>query len=150
MKNIGIVLVGVVLILIGMNQYESYKLTKTANDGIEAMQEAVKGAHDAQSMKNTTCLKMNDLRKRFDMFKLDNGSYPATSEGVEALVANPSEADYPYYRSKPYLKNLPKDLWGNSFSYTNIGNSVELISFGADGTSGGSGVDKDIYLSQCN
>jgi len=46
MKNIAIVLVGVVLILIGMNQYESYKLNKRANDGIEAMQEAVKSSLD--------------------------------------------------------------------------------------------------------
>ncbi len=41
MKNIGIVLVGVVLIVFGLNQYESYKLNRTANDGIEAMQKVM-------------------------------------------------------------------------------------------------------------
>lgn len=48
MKSIGIALVVVVLILVGMNQYQSYKLNKTANDGIEAIQNAVQSSMNKQ------------------------------------------------------------------------------------------------------
>ncbi len=149
MKNIGIAVGVVVLILIGMNQYESYKLNKTVNDGVEAIQKNVKMALSAEKLKDTTCLEMNMLRTKFDMFKLDNGSYPTTREGIEALIMNPGIDKYPNYPEKPYLKDLPKDSWGNPFSYTNIGGTVELISLGADGVKGGSGTDKDIYFSEC-
>ena len=61
-----------------------------------------------QAKRDTVCLKMNDLGKRLDMFKLDNGMYPDTEEGFEALTANPDEEKYPNYRAKPYLKSSLK------------------------------------------
>ena len=149
MKNIGIIFGVVILVLIGMSQYESYKLNKTANDAIETMQNDMQTAQDRQKAKNTVCLQMNDLKKRFDMFRLDSGSYPSTKEGIEALIANPDISEYPNYRSKPYLTTLPKDPWGNSFSYANIGNSVKLTSFGADGLKGGDDADGDIRYRYC-
>ena len=103
-----------------------------------------------KAKRDTVCLKMNDLKKRLDMFKLDNGVYPDTEEGFEALVQNPDEDKYPNYPPKPYLKKIPKDSWKTPFVYINKGDDVEIISFGADRKEGGLDNAKDILFSQCN
>jgi len=100
--------------------------------------------------RDTVCLKMNDLKKRLDMFKLDNGNYPETEEGFEALLSNPDADKYPNYRAKPYLKKLPKDSWKTPFVYVRKGSDFELISFAADRKEGGEESDKDILFSDCN
>ena len=116
-----------------------------------------------QAKRDTVCLKMNDLKKRLDMFSLDNGSYPDTEEGFEALLSNPDTEEgfeallsnpdaekYPNYRAKPYLKKLPKDSWKTPFVYIKKGDDVEIISFGADRKEGGEDNGKDILFSHCN
>ncbi|WP_415407002.1 type II secretion system major pseudopilin GspG [Sulfurovum sp. CS9] len=103
-----------------------------------------------QAKRDTVCLKMNDLKKRLDMFKLDNGVYPDTEEGFEALTSNPDVDKYPNYRAKPYLKKLPKDSWKTPFVYLNKGSEVEIISFAADRKEGGEESDSDILFSDCN
>jgi len=103
-----------------------------------------------QAKRDTMCLKMNDIKKRLDMFKLDNGVYPETEEGLEALVSNPDPDKYPNYRAKPYLRELPKDAWKTPFVYINEGDRVELISLAADRKEGGEGNAADIRLSECN
>jgi general secretion pathway protein G len=103
-----------------------------------------------QAKRDTVCLKMNDLKKRFDMFKLDNGNYPDTEEGFEALLSNPDSDKYPNYRAKPYLKKLPKDSWKTPFVYIKKGDDIEIISFGADRKEGGAENSKDILFSNCN
>jgi len=103
-----------------------------------------------QAKRDTVCLKMNDLKKRFDMFKLDNGNYPETEEGFEALLSNPDAEKYPNYRAKPYLKKLPKDSWKTPFVYIKKGDDLEIISFAADRKEGGEENSKDILFSDCN
>ena len=103
-----------------------------------------------QAKRDTVCLKMNDLGKRLDMFKLDNGTYPETEEGFEALLSNPDADKYPNYRSTPYLKKLPKDSWKTPFIYINKGSEFELISFAADRKEGGEDSNRDILFSECN
>lgn len=103
-----------------------------------------------QAKRDTVCLKMNDLEKRLDMFKLDNGTYPETEEGFEALTSNPDADKYPNYRAKPYLKKIPKDSWRTPFVYVKKGDGVEIISFGADRKEGGEENAKDILFSTCN
>ena len=100
--------------------------------------------------RDTVCLKMNDLKKRFDMFKLDNGNYPDTEEGFEALLSNPDADKYPNYRAKPYLKKMPKDSWKTPFIYISKGSDIELISYASDRKEGGEENNKDILFSQCN
>ena len=102
-----------------------------------------------QAKRDTVCLKMNDLGKRLDMFKLDNGVYPETEEGFEALTANPDADKYPNYRAKPYLKKAPKDSWKSLFVYLKKGDDFEIISFAADRKEGGSDNGKDILFSTC-
>lgn len=103
-----------------------------------------------EAKRDTVCLKMNDLGKRLDMFKLDNGTYPETEEGFEALLSNPDPDKYPNYRTKPYLKEMPKDAWKTPFIYINKGDAFELISFAADRKEGGEESDRDILFSECN
>jgi len=100
-----------------------------------------------KAKRDTVCLKMNDLQKRLDMFKLDNGMYPETEEGFDALVANPDAEKYPNYRPKPYLKALPKDSWKSLFVYIQKGDEFEIISFASDRKEGGEENNKDILLS---
>jgi len=103
-----------------------------------------------KAKRDTVCLKMNDLGKRLDMFKLDNGIYPDTEEGFEALLSNPDADKYPNYRVAPYLKKLPKDSWKTPFVYIKNGSEFELISFAADRKEGGEESNKDILFSDCN
>ncbi len=102
-----------------------------------------------QAKRDTVCLKMNDLKKRLDMFKIDNGNYPETEEGFQALVSNPDADKYPGYRAKPYLKKLPKDSWKTPFLYVRKGSDFEIISFAADRAEGGEENNKDILFSAC-
>ncbi len=60
------------------------------------------------------------------------------------MVNRPSGADN--WRG-PYLKQMPKDPWGNPYAYIREGSSYEVISYGADGQSGGSDIDQDITSS---
>ena len=103
-----------------------------------------------QAKRDTVCLKMNDIGKRLDMFKLDNGVYPDTEEGLQALLSNPDPEKYPNYRAKPYLKKLPKDSWKTPFVYIKQGDEFELVSFAADRKEGGEENNKDIRFSECN
>lgn len=103
-----------------------------------------------EAKRDTVCLKMNDLGKRLDMFKLDNGNYPDTEEGFEALLSNPDTDKYPNYRATPYLKKLPKDSWKTPFIYINKGSEFELISFAADRKEGGEDSNRDILFSECS
>ena len=110
------------------------------------------GLIDSQkkAARDTMCLKMNDLKKRFDMFTLDNGNYPDSEEGFQALLANPDADKYPNYPVMPYLKKMPKDAWGSPFVYVKKGGSdIEIISLGADRQEGGQEWDTDILLSKC-
>ncbi len=85
------------------------------------------------------------LGTALDAFALDVGRYPDSQEGLEALVQAPQGMRM---WAGPYLnKSLPMDPWGNPYEYTgpDRGNTgYELISYGADGRSGGEGGDGDI------
>ena len=106
----------------------------------------------AEAKQKLTCVQMKSLYNgALDMFKVDNGSYPTTEEGLNALIKNPDPQKYPNYSSSGYLKDkkLPKDAWGRDFIYINDDGNIELISLGADGKEGGSGEAKDLKLSEC-
>jgi len=103
-----------------------------------------------KAKRDTVCLKMNTLKKQLDIFKLDNGVFPDTEEGFEALVQNPDADKYPNYSVKPYLKKIPKDSWKTPFVYINKGNDVEIISYGEDRKEGGEENGADIFFSKCN
>ena len=84
------------------------------------------------------------LQKSLDQYRIDTGRYPATEQGLAALVARP--ADEPRW-SGPYLaKAVPADPWGRAYLYTSPGQhgDFDLQSLGKDGQAGGAGDDADV------
>lgn len=84
------------------------------------------------------------LGSALDAFRLDVGRYPTTAEGLNALITNPGIDGW----NGPYLKKsvVPNDAWKKPFQYQSPGSHGEydLFSYGADGTPGGDGFNKDI------
>ena len=106
----------------------------------------------AEAKKRLTCVQMRSIYDgALDMFKVDNGTYPQTEEGLAALSSNPDAQKYPNYAKEGYFKDgkIPKDSWGGDFIYINDDGKIELISLGADHKEGGSGEAADIKLSEC-
>jgi general secretion pathway protein G len=92
-------------------------------------------------------IQMQSFASALDLFNLDAGRYPSTSEGLDALVhRTPGVAAW----NGPYLKggNVPMDPWGHAYIYRTPGehNPFDIVSLGADGAEGGSGVAADISL----
>ncbi len=83
-----------------------------------------------------TCIEMENIAQAVKMYKIDNSSYPSTSDGLNILI------------EKKYFEDgkLPKDSWGNNFVYTQNGDGFEIISFGGNKAEGG---NDDIYYSKC-
>jgi general secretion pathway protein G len=79
------------------------------------------------------------LSSAVQLYKLDTFKFPTTSEGLEALVSGAKDG-------RGYIDRLPKDPWGNDYQYLFPGERMEfdLWSYGADGQTGGEGVDADI------
>jgi general secretion pathway protein G len=81
------------------------------------------------------------------MYKLDNGFYPTTEQGLQALVTKPETGRIPNrYREGGYLNKVPVDPWGNIYVYLSPGihGDVDVISYGSDGQPGGEGSDADV------
>jgi general secretion pathway protein G len=79
-----------------------------------------------------------------DTFRLDVGRYPTTDEGLQALRQKPGGLerwDGPYLR-----KDLPLDPWSKPYAYRSPGEHgpYDIVSYGADGTPGGDGDNRDI------
>lgn len=78
------------------------------------------------------------IQNALSLYKLDNGFYPSTSQGIQALVSKPSGTPTPdNYASGGYLKKLPKDPWGQPYNYLHPGKhgSVDIWSNGPPGSS---------------
>ena len=119
-----LVLIGVVMGIVG---------SKFIGQGEEAKRKAAK-------------IEINQIGNTLDLFKLEVGHYPTSSEGLQALISAPSGASN---WNGPYWKNatLPKDPWGHEYKYTSPGTHgtpYDIVSLGADGREGGEGPDKDI------
>ena len=103
----------------------------------------------AEAQRKLACTQMASIKQALKMFKLDNGSYPETDEGIEALVANPDADKYPNYSSSPYLEKVAKDSWGTPLIYIKDGSEFKLISFGTDKKEGGDDDGRDIIFPDC-
>lgn len=77
------------------------------------------------------------------MYRLDNGNYPTTEQGLKALAEKPSAAPVPE-AWRNYVSETPADPWGNPYTYSTDGSSYTITSLGRDGKPGGEGVDADI------
>ena len=104
-----------------------------------------------EAKQKLVCVQMKSIKNALDMFKIDNGSYPTTEEGLKALVKNPDPDKYGSYSEGGYFEDgmIPKDPWKHPYIYLNEGDGIDLISLGADGKEGGSSENKDITYAQC-
>ncbi len=81
------------------------------------------------------------------LYKLDNGRYPSTEQGLKALVEKPAGEPVPAnWKPGGYLEKMPKDPWGHEYLYLNPGikGEIDVMSYGANGQQGGEGYDADI------
>jgi general secretion pathway protein G len=94
----------------------------------------------------------NDLRlyeSALDLYRMDNFRYPTTEQGLDSLVHRPNDPNLKNWRSEGYVKQLVKDPWGHDYVYISPGPGgapYELMSLGADGQVGGTGLDADISV----
>ncbi len=96
------------------------------------------------------CIQMKSLKNALDNFKIEEGTYPTTKEGLKALIKNPDPKKYQNYPKKGFLSgDLPKDPWGGNYIYVNNKGEIDIISLGADKKEGGDGENRDIRLSEC-
>ena len=94
-------------------------------------------------------LDIQNLETALKLYKLDNGSYPSTEQGLQALVEMPETGNVPKkWKKGGYLEKgkVPNDPWGNDFVYLSPGlkGDFDIISYGADGVPGGEDENKDI------
>jgi general secretion pathway protein G len=85
------------------------------------------------------------IMQAMKLYRLDNGRYPTTEQGIAALVNKPQSEPVPANWQK-YLDRVPKDPWGNVYQYLNPGvrGEIDVFSLGADNRPGGSGADVDV------
>ncbi len=90
-----------------------------------------------------------ELKTALDRYYLDNGNYPTTEQGLQALVTAPTSGPIPAnYEDGGYVQQIPLDPWGHPYVYQSDGNTYTLESYGADGQPGGTGKNADIIGSQ--
>ncbi|HEX9190904.1 MAG TPA: type II secretion system major pseudopilin GspG [Candidatus Deferrimicrobiaceae bacterium] len=100
-----------------------------------------------EAKKTQSRVQIKSIEQALELFKLDNGFFPTTDQGLEALVRLPDAGRVPKnYRKGGYLDRVPKDPWGNAYVYLSPGShgDYDISSYGADGTAGGEGEDADI------
>ena len=102
---------------------------------------------EARSMKAK--IQIQSLETALQLYKLDTGDYPSTKQGLPALVELPSTGELAKaWREGGYLEKgkVPLDPWGNDYIYLSPGTrgDYDIISYGADGISGGEGKNEDI------
>jgi general secretion pathway protein G len=90
-------------------------------------------------------IQLQSFAGALDLFYLDAGRFPSTSEGLSALMQRtPGVAAW----NGPYLKgnSLPNDPWNHPYMYRAPGDRApyEILSYGSDGQEGGSGIAADI------
>lgn len=96
----------------------------------------------------TTRAQIESLVTALDAYRLDNGRYPTTAQGLGALWQKPS-IEPPMNWTAPYLrKPVPDDPWGRPYVYVAPGqvnpSTYDLLSYGADGKPGGEGENADV------
>src|SRR5919108_4231063 len=105
--------------------------------------------HVSEAKSTTARTQIELLGIALDSYRLDNGSYPTTEQGLAALQQKPTRNPVPASWRGPYLKKaVPLDPWGKPYIYKSPGEvnpqGYDLLTYGRDGQPGGSGEDADI------
>lgn len=87
----------------------------------------------------------SNLPLALDLYEMDNGFYPTTEQGLNALTTKPDLTPLPNNWNGPYLKRKPLDPWGREYAYRSPGEhnpqGYDLYSLGSDEQEG---TDDDI------
>lgn len=105
--------------------------------------------HPEEAKRTKAALQIQGIETALKLYKLDNGSYPSTEQGLQALVEPPTTGKLPpKWRSGGYLEHssVPEDPWGSEFVYLSPGvhGDFDLSAYGLDGEPGGDGDDADV------
>lgn len=84
-------------------------------------------------------VQMKNIAQALKLYRLQHGKYPISGEGLNVLASAGKEG-------KRYMDSIPKDPWGNDYVYLSPGvhGDFDILSYGADGRTGGSGFDADV------
>lgn len=105
--------------------------------------------HPDDAKRTMAGAQIGSLETALESYRLDNGTYPSTEQGLQALIEAPTSGKVPIkWREGGYMKKrkVPTDPWGNAYVYLSPGthSDFDIISYGADGESGGEGADADV------
>jgi len=85
------------------------------------------------------------VQQALNLYRLDNGGYPTTDQGLQALVTKPQSGNVPRrWNPEGYLEKVQTDPWGHPYMYLSNGDRYTLKSLGADGEEGGEGKYADL------
>lgn len=87
------------------------------------------------------------VENALDLYKLDNGSYPSTDQGLDALIHKPTSDPAPTaWQAGGYLKRAAIDPWGHPYHYLSPGKhgDVDIFTYGANNQPGGTGINATI------
>lgn len=85
------------------------------------------------------------IASQLTTYRLDNGAYPTTEQGLKALVEKTNVPPLPNsFPDGGYLSTMPQDPWGKPWVYESNGQTYLIKTLGRDGKPGGDGVDADI------
>ncbi len=100
-----------------------------------------------EAKRTKAAVDIKGVEQALNLYKLDNGIYPNTEQGLEALVNKPETTPVPNkWKEGGYLAKVPLDPWGRPYQYLSPGDhgDFDLYSHGADGEPGGEGKNADV------
>lgn len=135
-KQAGFTLIEVMVVVVIMGILAAMVVPKIMSRPDQA--KIVRAGQDIQS-----------IQSALDLYKLDNGAYPTSDQGLQALVSKPSAPPVPQnWKDGGYLQQLPMDPWNNPYHYQNPGthnsNGVDIFSYGPSNQAGGTGTNATI------
>lgn len=105
---------------------------------------------EEEAKRTAAMIQIKNFEAGLKLFKLDNGFYPSTEQGLKSLVEKPTTGrEAGNWKEGGYLeaKEVPLDPWRNPYVYLSPGThnkEYDIVSYGADGEEGGEGNDTDI------
>ena len=98
-----------------------------------------------QARVTTAKADMATIAAQLTTYRLDNGAYPTSEQGLKALVERTNVPPLPAaFPDGGYVATIPQDPWGKPYVYDSNGSAYSILSLGRDGKPGGEGVDADL------
>jgi general secretion pathway protein G len=100
-----------------------------------------------KARRTSAATQIRSFEEALGIFKLENGFYPSTEQGLQALVEKPTVGRIPaHYKEGGYIRKIPLDPWGQPYLYLcpGVHGDFDLFSYGPDGESGGEGENADV------